>query len=275
MLAGDSWGGHVFFKPMFTYTGFRKAWGRSLLRSTASSGWSAPSGREARQRRNVYVVPRVQRFWLGGDTQGPRIFETRSISPFRYVRLDNFGLFVEATADPRGRLVSDFDRNGDLILDERDLVELGGDRFYLLQGEYVLPFKGPAEIAAFVDVGNTLFNDQTWTLDDARVSVGVEMRFYLPVFPVPLRLIFAALPCAAFPATATGPSPSPSQELLTYAREEWLMNARTVLGSLLVAAALAAGSRLGTRAPRRPEVGVFDARGCRRNRRGKAACRRS
>jgi outer membrane protein assembly complex protein YaeT len=205
MLAGDFLGGDTaFLKPMLNYTGFRKAWGRSLFAFHGQLGMIRTFGEgSADSAANVYGVPRVQRFWLGGDTQGPRIFETRSITPLRYVKLDEFGLFVEATADPRGRLVSDFDRNGDLILDQRDLVELGGDRFFLLQGEYVLPFKGPAEVAAFVDVGNTLFEDQSWTLENARVAVGVELRFYLPVFPVPLRLIFGT-PVRSFPGDRYG-----------------------------------------------------------------------
>jgi outer membrane protein assembly factor BamA len=54
-----------------------------------------------------------------------------------------------------------------------------------------------------VDVGNTLFEDQSWTLENARVAVGVELRFYLPVFPVPLRLIFGT-PVRSFPGDRYG-----------------------------------------------------------------------
>ncbi|HEX5044173.1 MAG TPA: outer membrane protein assembly factor BamA [Candidatus Polarisedimenticolaceae bacterium] len=205
MVAGGFLGGDTaFLKPMFTYTGFRHAWGRSLFAFHGQMGMIRTWGEGSLDSSaNVYDVPRVQRFWLGGDTFGPRVFETRSITPKRYVKLNDFGIFEEAVADPTGRLVSDFDRNGDGILNERDLVELGGDRFLLLQGEYVLPFKGPAEIAAFVDVGNALFEDQSWGFDGTRVSAGVEMRFYLPVFPVPLRLIFG-WPLRQYPGDRTG-----------------------------------------------------------------------
>ncbi len=205
MLAGGFLGGDTaFLKPMLTYTGFRHAWGRSLFAFHGQMGMIRTWGDgSVDSSANVYDVPRVQRFWLGGDTFGPRVFETRSITPKRYVRLNEFGIFQEAVADPSGRLVSDFDRNGDGILNERDLVELGGDRFLLVQGEYVLPFKGPAEIAAFVDVGNALFEDQSWGFDGTRVSAGVEMRFYLPVFPVPLRLIFG-WPLRQYPGDRTG-----------------------------------------------------------------------
>jgi outer membrane protein assembly complex protein YaeT len=205
MVAGGFLGGDTaFLKPMLTYTGFRHAWGRSLFAFHGQLGMIRTWGEGSLDSSaNVYDVPRVQRFWLGGDTFGPRVFETRSITPKRYVKLNDFGIFEEAVADPTGRLVSDFDRNGDGILNERDLVELGGDRFLLLQGEYVLPFKGPAEIAAFVDVGNALFEDQNWGFDGTRVSAGVEMRFYLPVFPVPLRLIFG-WPLRQYPGDRTG-----------------------------------------------------------------------
>ena len=70
------------------------------------------------------------------------------------------------------------------------LIEAGGDRFFLLQSEIVYPLNQQAEIALFFDVGDALFEDQSWGFDTARMSAGIELRFHLPIFPVPLRLIY-------------------------------------------------------------------------------------
>jgi outer membrane protein assembly factor BamA len=135
---------------------------------------------------NIEGVPRFERFWLGGDTLGPRVFETRTITPLRYVEVDGNGNIVDVLGDPRFIAVDDLVTSGGIPV----LVEVGGDRFFLFQTEYVVPFGQQAEVAFFVDVGDALFEDQSFGFDTARVSTGVEVRFYLPVFPVPLRLIY-------------------------------------------------------------------------------------
>jgi outer membrane protein assembly factor BamA len=86
--------------------------------------------------------------------------------------------------------VRDFDLNGDGMINRSDLVALGGDRYWLGMAEYTIPFAAsPVEVALFLDAGNTLYEDTAWGFSDYRASAGVEVRFYLPVFPVPLRLI--------------------------------------------------------------------------------------
>jgi len=50
--------------------------------------------------------------------------------------------------------------------------------------------KSAPQIAAFLDFGDSLAEDQNWGFETARVSAGVEVRFHLPIFPVPLRLIY-------------------------------------------------------------------------------------
>jgi len=69
------------------------------------------------------------------------------------------------------------------------LVDCNAD-FFLIQSEYVWPLNEQAEVAFFLDVGDALFEDQNWGFETARVSTGVELRFHLPIFPVPLRLIY-------------------------------------------------------------------------------------
>jgi outer membrane protein insertion porin family len=191
-VAGGPLGGDTsYLKPTITSSLYKPFSHRSLLAFHAEVGQIQPwQGGGTLNTANVNGVPRFRRFWLGGDTQGPRVFETRTITPLRFVRLDAFGNIVEAVTDPRDRPVSDFDRNLDGVVNQFDLVEMGGDRFYLFQNEYVYRVNDPVEVAFFLDVGNSLFEDEAWGFTQMRASAGVEVRFYLPVFPVPLRLIY-------------------------------------------------------------------------------------
>lgn len=186
-LRGDT----NYLRPRLLYTGYYPAFGRGYLGLHGELGYIRPwQGGSADNTANVEGIPRFDRFWLGGDTQGPRIFETRSVTPLRYIKLDEYGRIVETTADPTGRPASDFDRNGDGLVNRADLVDVGGNRYALLQAEYVFPVAGPFELAFFVDAANVLFEDDSFGFDELRASAGIEARFYIPVFPVPLRLIY-------------------------------------------------------------------------------------
>jgi len=189
-IAGHFLGGDTsFLKPLITYTrydrirrmrpylafhgeiGLIRSWGEGTTVPTLGA---------------LNGVPRYQRFFLGGDTQGPRVFETRRITPLRYVRVDVDGRVVEVIGDPEGIPVSELTTSNGVPV----LIEVGGDRFFLFQTEVVYPINQQAEVAVFLDAGDSLFEDQSWGWDTARVSAGLELRFYLPVFPVPLRLIY-------------------------------------------------------------------------------------
>jgi outer membrane protein assembly factor BamA len=134
----------------------------------------------------VENIPINQRFWLGGDTLGPRGFESRSISPRRYVSVDSRGNIMGVVGNPvsfpPGTLIGS---NGLPVA-----VEVGGDRMWLFQSEFVFPLNEQAETVVFFDAGDSLFEDQSFNFDTTRASVGVELRFHLPIFPVPLRLIY-------------------------------------------------------------------------------------
>jgi outer membrane protein insertion porin family len=186
-LRGDT----NYLRPRLLYTGYYRAFGRGFVGLHGELGYIRPwQGGSADNTANVEGIPRFDRFWLGGDTQGPRIFETRSVTPLRYIKLDEYGRIVDTTADPTGRPASDFDRNGDGLVNRADLVDVGGNRYALLQAEYVFPVAGPFELAVFVDAANVLFEDDSFGFDELRASAGIEARFYIPVFPVPLRLIY-------------------------------------------------------------------------------------
>ena len=134
---------------------------------------------------NIEGVPRYQRFWLGGDTLGPRVFETRTITPRRYVKTEG-GVITDVVGDITGQSPDGFLQiNGVPVL-----IEVGGDRMYLWQSELVFPLNEQAEVAVFVDAGDALFEDTNFNFSSMRVSAGLEVRFHLPIFPVPLRLIY-------------------------------------------------------------------------------------
>jgi outer membrane protein insertion porin family len=66
----------------------------------------------------------------------------------------------------------------------------GGNKFLLFNAEYAMPLSDAAEFVVFYDAGNAFDDGERVTLDGMRSDYGVEMRFYLPVFQAPLRLIY-------------------------------------------------------------------------------------
>jgi outer membrane protein insertion porin family len=187
-LAGGPLGGEVsFWKPVVQFTTYRRAFRGTYFAFNARLGmvreWKET---EISSSSIIMGIPRYQRFWLGGDTMGPRGFDTRTITPLRYVTLDEFGNIDQVLGDPRTQPADDFVTSIGIPIP----IEVGGDRFFLFQSEYVWPLNEQAELAFFVDIGDALFEDQPWGFKTVRVSAGVEARFHLPIFPVPLRLIF-------------------------------------------------------------------------------------
>jgi outer membrane protein insertion porin family len=187
-VAGGPLGGDTsFIKPVTTWTSYNRTLGKSFLALHVQGGLIRELGSgSSLSGSNIQGVPRFERFWLGGDTLGPRVFETRSITPLRYLVLDAAGNIVDVIGDPRFISPSDLANTGGIPV----LIEAGGDRFFLIQAEYVLPLNEQIELAAFFDVGDALFEDQSLGFDTARASTGLELRFHLPIFPVPLRLIY-------------------------------------------------------------------------------------
>jgi outer membrane protein insertion porin family len=186
-IAGGPLGGDTsFLKPIVVFTGYRHSFGHSMFALHAQVGavreWQGGSPLTGS---NIEGVPRFERFWLGGETLGPRVFETRSITPVRYVELKD-GVIVDVLGDPRFVSVSDLVTSGGIPVP----VEIGGDRYYLVQLEHVFPMNEQVEIAAFLDAGDALAEDQSINFDTIRASAGIELRFHLPIFPVPLRLIY-------------------------------------------------------------------------------------
>jgi outer membrane protein insertion porin family len=187
-IAGGPLGGTTsFFKPLATLTTYRRAFGRNLLAFHTELGWVHEFGGDGLvTASDIEGVPRFTRFWLGGDTLGPRVFETRTITPRRFMKIDAAGRIVDVVGNVFGEPASSFITSNGVPIP----IEVGGDRMYLFQSEFVMPLGEQAELAAFVDIGDALFEDTRLDFTTARVATGVELRFHLPIFPVPLRLIY-------------------------------------------------------------------------------------
>ncbi|MEO8432172.1 MAG: outer membrane protein assembly factor BamA [Acidobacteriota bacterium] len=108
-------------------------------------------------------VPIYERFQLGGE-QSLRGFKAGSIIP-----LDK---------DQR-------------VFTDQDGHILGGNKYFVLNAEYVFANIGPAKLLAFGDIGNTFHESQNFSLTGVRSSVGIEMRIFLPIFQAPLRFIYS------------------------------------------------------------------------------------
>ncbi len=105
-----------------------------------------------------------QRFFLGGD-DSVRGFRRRSL----VVR----------------------DTDGNILRDEQGFP-LGGDNMMQLNLEYHIQAGGPFRIVVFADAGGVFSEEQSIDTDLFRYSAGVEMRVKVPIFPAPLRFIYAS-----------------------------------------------------------------------------------
>jgi outer membrane protein assembly factor BamA len=82
------------------------------------------------------------------------------------------------------------DTNGDGVFGS---IFPGGTQYLQLNAEYAVPITDTVEFVLFYDAGNAFDTGQSIRLDDMRVDYGVEMRFFLPVFQAPLRLIYGVI----------------------------------------------------------------------------------
>ena len=157
-LAGSFLGGsNDFVKPLVggsAYIDVRIP-RRAYLAFNLEGGYVAPFGGRG--------VPIFERFQLGGE-QSLRGFRAGSVLPL--------------------------DKNNQVFTDEAGRI-LGGDKYFVLNLEYVFLSLGPAKLLAFSDVGNAYHESQRLDLTRVRSSAGVELRIFLPIFQAPLRFIYS------------------------------------------------------------------------------------
>lgn len=66
-----------------------------------------------------------------------------------------------------------------------------GDKLFQANLEYILPVSDQFRLVAFYDAGQVYGVDESWFETDLAMSTGIEMRFSLPVFQAPLRIMYA------------------------------------------------------------------------------------
>jgi outer membrane protein insertion porin family len=77
---------------------------------------------------------------------------------------------------------------------DADGVAVGGNKFMLFNAEYYIDIAGPLRGLFFADAGQAYLEGQGYDFRQLRTSVGVELRFIMPVLNVPFRLIYAINP---------------------------------------------------------------------------------
>ncbi len=158
-VAGDFLGGDTsFVRPRFSLVYFKPV-SRRPVRS--SFGLKLDLGYITSIDDNE-LFPQ-QRFFLGGDNS-IRGFRRRSI----VVR----------------------NEDGSIRLDN-NRFPLGGTKMLRLSAEYHVLAGGPFRVVLYGDAGGVFDDDQDLSTDLLRYSAGVELRVQVPLFPAPLRFIYA------------------------------------------------------------------------------------
>jgi outer membrane protein insertion porin family len=157
-MAGTVLGGtDNFIKPLIGGSGYinLRFPRHTYLAFNLEGGWVLPYGGKD--------VPIFERFQIGGE-QSLRGFQAGAVLPL--------------------------DKNNAVFTDDQGRI-LGGDKYFVLNLEYIFLSVGPAKLLAFTDIGNVYHESQKFDLSRIRQSVGLEMRVFLPIFQAPLRFIYS------------------------------------------------------------------------------------
>ncbi|MBI3449558.1 MAG: outer membrane protein assembly factor BamA [Acidobacteria bacterium] len=176
--AGGTLGGdNNFIRPSFEVTKYVKSWHRTFWALHAGAGYVAPFGGD--------VLPTFDRFFLGGE-RTLRLFETRTVAPDAFVsRFFPAEIFLDKADCPPAPAGSHHNTQK-----RCNIFRYGGNKMVIFNVEYVIPSSGPVDFALFLDAGNVYTENHNIDLQDLRKDAGVELRFFLPVFGAPLRLIY-------------------------------------------------------------------------------------
>ncbi len=166
-VAGEFLGGDTgFVRPLFDLTYFkpvtRRNW-KSSLGARVDLGYITSIGDSDANGLDASGLFPQQRFFLGGDNS-VRGFRRRSIvvrEEDGTIRRDQFGF------------------------------PLGGTQMARLALEYHVILGGPFRLVFYGDGGGVFDEDQSPSIDLMRFSAGAELRIQVPLFPAPLRFIYA------------------------------------------------------------------------------------
>lgn len=164
-VAGSVLGGETdFYRPQANMTWFMMT-SRQPFKSSfgvnVEASFIEPIGEPTEDDPKIYPQ---QRFFLGGDSS-LRGFRRRSV----VVR----------------------NEDGTIRRDENGFP-VGGDRMFTANLEYHIELGGPFRLVFFGDAGAVWASDQSFNADFVRYSAGAELRIKVPIFPAPLRFIYAS-----------------------------------------------------------------------------------
>ncbi|MCP3957805.1 MAG: outer membrane protein assembly factor BamA [bacterium] len=167
-VAGSFLGGDTgFIRPLFDFTWFKPVTRKNLKSSFGVQldlGYiTSIEDSDAIGVDDTGLFPQ-QRFFLGGDNS-IRGFRRRSIvvrEEDGTIRRDQFGF------------------------------PLGGTKMLRLSAEYHLILGGPFRVVFYGDAGGVFDDDQNPDFGLMRYSAGAELRIQVPLFPAPLRFIYAS-----------------------------------------------------------------------------------
>jgi outer membrane protein insertion porin family len=152
-------GTNYFLKPSVGATAYLPFLRNRYFGLHAEAGYAHPvAGRD---------LPIFERYQLGGE-QNIRGYPIGSIIP------------LHPESDLKNRI----------YVDDKGRI-LGGDKYVVVNIEYVFAHIGPVKVLSFFDVGNTWVEHQPILLSDLRSSTGLELRLILPIFQAPLRFIYS------------------------------------------------------------------------------------
>ncbi len=158
-LAGGPLGGNTdFWRPQGSYQRFlpmTRGRLRTVLGLNASAGYIQPIGDTP-----LYFN---DRFYLGGESS-VRGFKYRSI----WVR----------------------DSEGNTVTDQSGFP-LGGNRSIQVNIEGIVVLKGPFRLVFYTDGGKVYGDDQSFDVENFRISSGAELQVTVPMLGAPLRFIYA------------------------------------------------------------------------------------
>lgn len=164
-FAGTWLGGqNQYYKPTGQFSIFIPTFRRQNLAFRLQGGYLAAY--------NGQTIPIWERYFLGGE-DSLRGFGVRTVYPEVEVTSKSGDKYYRYFIDPGTGTIE------------------GGNRYYLLNTEYVFHIVEQVDVAAFADIGNTYHERQKVQLSNYRADAGVEVRFFIPTFNVPLRLIWA------------------------------------------------------------------------------------
>lgn len=68
---------------------------------------------------------------------------------------------------------------------------IGGEKSFVFNAEYIITVGGPLFLVFFYDAGNSYLQDQKFNFRKLYISRGMELRIFVPALRVPFRLIFS------------------------------------------------------------------------------------